>query len=309
VIQPWSGPGSIQPYAIRDVSEGLVDGAHETLGTKKKVWLREPSGRRVLFKEARLNTGEDWSERLAADLAGLLGLPHAHVDLAVRHGVRGVAVDDFIPAHHDLVHGNELMSGCFLGYPRDQRWGVRQHSPGRIREALEGLHVGIPSSPSVPRLGDGFDLLVGYLLLDAWIGNTDRHHENWGVIAGADGFVMAPTFDHASSLGRELTRDWFERRRGARSVDRLCTDYAERARSALYAESGEGPLSPTEAFQLARQIRPAAAGLWLERLAGVSTTEFAELVTRVPQDLLDSQIGAFVAELLEYNQGRLLRLV
>ena len=26
------------------------------------------------------------------------------------------------------------------------------------------------------------DVFVGYLLLDAWIGNTDRHHENWGFV-------------------------------------------------------------------------------------------------------------------------------
>jgi hypothetical protein len=26
------------------------------------------------------------------------------------------------------------------------------------------------------------DVFVGYLLLDAWIGNGDRHHENWGIV-------------------------------------------------------------------------------------------------------------------------------
>lgn len=40
------------------------------------------------------------------------------------------------------------------------------------------------------------------------IGNVDRHHENWGILRKrVDGEWygrLAPTFDHASSLGREL---------------------------------------------------------------------------------------------------------
>ena len=48
-------------------------------------------------------------------------------------------------------------------------------------------------------------LFAGYLVLDAVIGNTDRHHENWGLLlrrteTGWKGQV-APSFDHASSLG------------------------------------------------------------------------------------------------------------
>ncbi len=62
--------------------------------------------------------------------------------------------------------------------------------------------------------------LASYLVLDALIGNTDRHHENWGflgqVLVNIDevseaarlvkqgGYDIAPSFDHASSLGREL---------------------------------------------------------------------------------------------------------
>ena len=40
---------------------------------------------------------------------------------------------------------------------------------------------------------------------------SDRHHENWGILREriATGWLdcLAPTFDHASSLGRELVDD------------------------------------------------------------------------------------------------------
>lgn len=52
-----------------------------------------------------------------------------------------------------------------------------------------------------------FSQLAGYVTLDALILNTDRHHENWALIRArsSDGRLIhrvAPTFDHASSLGR-----------------------------------------------------------------------------------------------------------
>lgn len=31
-------------------------------------------------------------------------------------------------------------------------------------------------------LRPAFDVFTGYLLLDAWIANTDRHPHNWGVL-------------------------------------------------------------------------------------------------------------------------------
>ena len=46
------------------------------------------------------------------------------------------------------------------------------------------------------------------MVLDAVIGNTDRHHESWGFLRRQVGGQwkgrLAPTFDRASSLGREL---------------------------------------------------------------------------------------------------------
>jgi len=60
----------------------------EALGSKRKFWLKRPvddaSGEEEswLFKAARQHTGEDWSEKVAAELSALLGLPHATYEFA-----------------------------------------------------------------------------------------------------------------------------------------------------------------------------------------------------------------------------------
>ena len=46
----------------------------ESLGSKDKFWF---GGGQRLFKAVRNQSGEDWAERVTADIAGLLGLPHA----------------------------------------------------------------------------------------------------------------------------------------------------------------------------------------------------------------------------------------
>ena len=50
----------------------------EPLGTKRKFWYRDAS-RRMLFKAEERGTGEDWAEKIASELCGLLGLPHVHI--------------------------------------------------------------------------------------------------------------------------------------------------------------------------------------------------------------------------------------
>ncbi len=46
------------------------------------------------------------------------------------------------------------------------------------------------------------------LVFDAWIGNQDRHHENWGFAKMSDGpYRFADVFDNGSSLLREFASD------------------------------------------------------------------------------------------------------
>ncbi len=66
-----------------------IDPEDEPLGSKQKFWVRLAGQGRCLFKEPRPGTGEDWAEKIAAELASLLQLPHASIDLARFGGRRG----------------------------------------------------------------------------------------------------------------------------------------------------------------------------------------------------------------------------
>ncbi len=57
--------------------EAYEASSNETLGSKYKFWFRHEELGRCLYKQTRLNLGEDWAEKVASELCKLMGLPHA----------------------------------------------------------------------------------------------------------------------------------------------------------------------------------------------------------------------------------------
>ncbi len=82
--------------------------SEEAMGSKWKFWYGDPKLGDCLFKRSRPNTGEDWSEKLAAELCHLLGLPHAHYELAQWNGQPGTISPKLLPPKTTLVHGDAL---------------------------------------------------------------------------------------------------------------------------------------------------------------------------------------------------------
>jgi hypothetical protein len=293
----------------------------EYMGSKEKVWLRNSrNGRLVMLKLARPGSGEDWSEKVAFEIARRLGIPCPRVDLA-KFGERyGVFCWDFLRRNQNqvggrnqlsLIHGNELLLRRDSTYPVGPGYHVSKHTIGAVMTALHGYGHRVRPGVLSATESDAFSAFVGYLMLDALIGNTDRHHENWGVVShsNATGTLtwLAPSYDHASSLGRELDDRKREQRLDG-SGRGTVTGYADRAISAFWADSGEQKLTTLDALEIAGRQRPVALRAWLDRL-GVLPPEFLSVaVDLVPESRLSATGKRFTREVLSYNRQRLLAL-
>ncbi|HTV25890.1 MAG TPA: hypothetical protein VMG12_44640, partial [Polyangiaceae bacterium] len=94
-------------FPVHDLPATLRPESIEHLGSKQKFWFRDANNALWLFKYARPNTGEHWAEKLAAEIACMLELPHAEVELARHEGAWGVVTRDFTAnGSMALVHGN-----------------------------------------------------------------------------------------------------------------------------------------------------------------------------------------------------------
>jgi hypothetical protein len=299
-----------QPFAIYTVPDDAPTKA-EAMGTKQKFWFSR-GGEPWLFKTTRPGQGEHWAEVLAAALAEKLSLPHARYELARWKGSVGVVTPRLMPKEFDLVHGNELLAELDATYPPEGARYVqtRQHTIEAVRTAIGAKDVKPPLGwTPPPGIETACDVFAGYLLLDAWIGNTDRHHENWALVVNLSKGErhLAPTFDHASSLGAHETDVHRTSRLESADPGFRVEGYVQRskARSALYREPGDArPLALVEAFQ--QWSQSANARPWLEALNSIGADEIRSLVARLPEAEASGPARAFAQAILEVNSRRIL---
>ncbi|MBC1224669.1 HipA-like protein [Nostoc sp. UCD121] len=288
----------------------------EDLGTKEKFWFHHQDLGLCLYKKARPNTGEDWSEKIASELSDLLELPHADYELATFNSERGTISPSFLPEDKSvpeeervplsrLTLGNEILAGVVSNYPKYSK-NPSQHTIDIVFNAIGDSSVNLPLNWTPPHgIMTAVHTFVGYLLLDAWIGNSDRHHENWAVISLEEKIYLAPTYDHASSMGREL----LDEKRHLKLNNKSVAGYAEKCNSVLYASVDDRkPLKAVDAFREAQQRYPNAARVWLDNLARVSSNDTLDICRRIPSERISQTAIEFAQKILEFNQSRLLKL-
>lgn len=272
------------------------------MGKKRKQWLIDPEGTRWLFKEPRATgdtvRGEDWAEFITAGIFGLLELPAAVTRLAVRDGQRGIISKQFSQDHGTLIHGNELLAGELPGYEKDVTGENPLYSIANVVGTL-----GTVSAPKAwSELGfSGADLWLSYLIVDAVVANTDRHHANWAVVETDDArFELAPSFDHGSSLGFQES----DLRKGELLADS--------AKLAHWCGKGEArpfagkPKLRAVAVDAVAAMTPNIRDTIRRRIDDLSLAQLELLITDVPDGLMSEVSRIFAVRVVEENRRRLL---
>lgn len=298
-------------YPILEIAEAWQE-RFEELGSKPKFWYVDASGTQRLFKEGRSGTGENWAEKIAAELCDGLGLPHAEYDFARCGKIEGVSSVSLVRPPERLVLANEVLTRVQRGYSAQPKFKRTHHTVQLLQIVLKPGSLLLPDGYTPPAgIAHPHELFVGYLLLDAWIGNTDRHDQNWGFIVrptpGRSTVHLAPTFDHASSLGRSETE--------ARMAERLETAdrrfsvaaYATKARSALYENpASTRPLDCIGAFRAFAAKHEGAARIWLDRLDSMDNDRVCRIIDAVPHALMGKTAKHFVERFLQATKSALL---
>ncbi len=275
----------------------------EEMGSKAKSWfhLSKESDSDWLFKRPqREGSGEHWAEKIAAEVAGLLGVPHARVELAECQGNRGSITENIVPYHWDLIHGNEVLESASLFQDYS---GLNFHSSGHT---LENIWLALDRIfESEPARAEAKVQFAEYLVLDALVGNTDRHSENWGILQRQDAFptteFLAPSYDHGSSLGHELLEG-----RRKQWLDQGVDVYVERGHGQIYWRNTDrhGP-SPLELIRLAVSQYPEPFRTALAKLDNLEDSALQEIVNAVPEDWIESSARTFALELMCHSCGQL----
>ena len=277
----------------------------EVMGTRTKSWYHDPtSDRRWLFKYPRKCTGEHWAEKICSEVAALLNIDHATVELATVDDQRGSMSESFVHKNQQLTHGNQLLVGGIQGYDSKKKFKQTDHTLEGIWNVMETVF------DDSKYMGQAKMRIAEYLVLDALVGNTDRHHENWGLLRRRVNDHLedsvAPSYDHASALGREL--------RDTHRVNRLLKGrvgrYVERGRGAVYLSSHASlALSPLGLVREAAREYPAALQPVLGRVKSLRDDAVADVVNRVPSDWMSRPARDFAVKMLCYAMKELRELL
>jgi hypothetical protein len=197
---------------VVDVSEWQPDADNPIfpVGSQPKRLLLCPAnpsdtrlipGHRYLFKvPIEWKAQQVWSEVIASRLGEHLGVsvPHCFVGQDAEGNV-GALVE------------------FFYGYPGQVTVPRFVHASDLLRKTIDNPKLGKPhylrinviACQDVLRIPDAVSWWARTLAFDAFIGNTDRHPDNWGILTfrlpnREVRYELAPAFDNGTSLGYEL---------------------------------------------------------------------------------------------------------
>lgn len=160
-----------------------------------------------------------WVEVIAYRLGYLIGVPvppaHAALSREYQSGKEtyGALIEWFYNERKDVyIEGGQVMTELIENYDRKKG---KQHNWQTVCESF----------------AEDLKRWTGVFILDSLIGNTDRHHDNWGlVIKGARiglmefelGYALA--FDNGTALGYEIREKDFVKYRNKDKLTRYLTD-------------------------------------------------------------------------------------
>lgn len=297
-------------FDVIQVNSALANSL-EPLGTKRKFWYSDGT-KRILFKAEERGTGEDWAEKITCELCALLGLPHVHYDLAYDEANQtpGVVCLDFAVPPVSLILGNQLLLARDTAYPvgEGKRYRIHEHTVEAVAQVLRRLAppADWPSS-DLAGVTSALDVFIGYVMLDAWIANQDRHHENWGALSDGKSLTLAPTFDHGASMARNLSDAERHERMTTRDVNRQIPSFTQKARSAFYSQPDTAkPLSTLDAWRAFGRLSPGAAAAWTNRLKAIDDTAISKLLGSIPPSRMSNICRDFTRRLLEENEKHII---
>lgn len=304
------------PYEVCDISDWPIM-APEPGGDDNKDWVAWPDTAEKslrsdwwLFKPAKygaillkggLDGGnyrrrDDQVEKVASELAKLIGLPAAEVQVAVRQGEEGIISRNVAPAEWDLQPGNTHLFE-FPGYlncdtePRpSNRLG---HNLENISLLLEGK-LGPPGTPVED--WPAFEVFIGYLIFDAWIANTDRHALNWGLLDKGGEHRLAKSYDHGSALASGVNDADLPK-----ILDRGLEAWSQKAFAGRFENGRSRPLVDVALEGLRMSSGPARE--FLSRLEGLERSSWTGVLGAMPS--MSEGARNFTDELLTENRKRL----
>ena len=246
----------------------------------------EMRSERFLFKIPKSNPGENWAEKVAAEVGLQLGLATMDVRFAVKGDVKGVLLKNFLMPNTEKIDGGELLA--------------------RSNEKFNPLSL---TDYTIERIMDGLDPyqlesnFISLCVFDFLIANQDRHCENWALILDKTGYSFSPFYDNGASLGFSLDNE---------TLNSYLTDEARfiafTNRSKTIIEVG-GKRKPKfkKLLQYIDRHFPNVLNSEIDRLETLDYNKLKQVLAEIPEEWMNSLQKEWVLKLILFRKQWLLK--
>ncbi|WP_300642742.1 HipA domain-containing protein [uncultured Helicobacter sp.] len=250
---------------------------------------------------------------MACEIARLIQLPCAEYEFGklidnTNQASLGIVSKSFLNRQNaeELVLGNQILGKVFQDYDQYSRYKARRYTPTLALLVFETF-------ATTEQDYSFLYTFIGYLVFDCLIGNTDRHHENWGIIVNG-GIKIAPTFDHASGLASKVNEQEAQERLATKDKGRCIEYFCQKAKSAFWKDSKQ--LRTIEVCQEIQDFGKRNSRVektlkeWIEKISQISKIDLERILDKIPKELgFQEYQKCFILKFLEINTSRLKELI
>lgn len=180
-----------------DYSRYASSGKYYTGAERKKGILID--GEAYIVKYAKMSpegmTYSHVSEYIGSHLFAHLGIETQQTMLGTCDNQQVVVMKDFIEKNEMFVPFNDVGDSSL------------EREKEKYQYSYEDIISMLKENTKITNVKDTCERFWDMYIVDAWIGNFDRHGANWGFIKKDNAYRIAPVYDNGSSLFPKLNTD------------------------------------------------------------------------------------------------------
>ncbi len=267
---------------IIDVSDWERDMKSQASGTRAKFWIIDPfDDQKYLFKVPTEGTGEYWAEFIASRLGEILDINIMEVDLASCKGVVGTIAKNFVNVKEEFYEGGDLF---FTLYDDFDRYNLQYYDLFNIVQLLSEYN-----------LEKDF---ITISVFDAFIGNQDRHCDNWGIIMNRQGYRLSPIYDNGSSMGFNLQPEQIKKM----LQDPVMLKAFCRRGTSLIGLPGKRKPKHTELLSVIDNTFPVETKQAFDKINNLDKLMIGKILDEIPSSSMTDLYKEWVLKLLMYRK-------
>lgn len=264
-------------YLIKKLNEDFKFIVDEQLvrGTRKKILSITNDKKLAMFKYEQYDCSESCSEKMAYEIALVLGYDCAKIDLACDDsGTLGV-LNYYFVNNHDTFHTDIV---AYLNKnSKDKKY---YYTISNIKSVLDEIDNSL------------FNSFIKIIIFDALIGEQDRHEENWGILEKNGKYYVSPLYDNGDSLLKDFKNPIFADL--YYSEKRSFDSYIRKSKTLIYKEDNKTKYKHFELVKFLYDNYPDIVKNEISNLNKLTDDNICNIVNSIPDGLLTNEHKKYI---------------